>query len=213
MDGRRCWWAPISVTYSVVASLNKLSALIAERYSTLCKVNVDLSKMGKALGPYKGADGRIFYKANFDIVLLFGLTELKAQVCWKEKVSWGFRSSGLLALLTDLACRAWRRGVRPRSCMSRRMSSLRRVAEVFVVFPSVCIAAAMPSHSPPPCIQYLSCIYPTLTSDRTHCNVSATHTGTTSTYQLYNLIIQAIEHHPSLTPFRLKCQCRKVDFD
>lgn len=61
-------------------------ATTAERYSTLCKINVDLSKMGKALGPYKGADGRIFYKANFDIVLLFGLTELKAQVCWKEKV-------------------------------------------------------------------------------------------------------------------------------
>jgi hypothetical protein len=43
--------------------------------------------MGKALGPFKGSDGRLFYKANFDIILLFGLTELKAQVCWKEKVS------------------------------------------------------------------------------------------------------------------------------
>ncbi|TEB37947.1 hypothetical protein FA13DRAFT_1751822 [Coprinellus micaceus] len=32
-----------------------------------------------------GSDGRLFYKANFDIILLFGLTELKAQVCWKEK--------------------------------------------------------------------------------------------------------------------------------
>jgi len=58
----------------------------ADNYSTLCTVNVDLSQMGKALGPFKGAGGRIFYKADFDIVLLFGLTELKAQLVWKENV-------------------------------------------------------------------------------------------------------------------------------
>ncbi|TFK20828.1 hypothetical protein FA15DRAFT_707733 [Coprinopsis marcescibilis] len=54
-------------------------------YSTLCKVEVDLSQMGKALGPHKGAGGHMYYKADFDIVLLFGLTELKAQLSWKEK--------------------------------------------------------------------------------------------------------------------------------
>ncbi|TEB20801.1 hypothetical protein FA13DRAFT_1672147 [Coprinellus micaceus] len=56
----------------------------ADNYATLCRVSADLSKMGKSLGPFEGPDGRLFYKANFDIILLFGLTELKAQVCWKE---------------------------------------------------------------------------------------------------------------------------------
>jgi hypothetical protein len=28
-----------------------------------------------------------FYSVNFDIILLFGLTELKAQVAWEENVS------------------------------------------------------------------------------------------------------------------------------
>lgn len=42
--------------------------------------------MGKALGPFKGSNGRVYYKADFDIILLFGLTELKAQLCWRERV-------------------------------------------------------------------------------------------------------------------------------
>ncbi|KAF6743411.1 hypothetical protein DFP72DRAFT_933565 [Ephemerocybe angulata] len=57
----------------------------SENYSNMCTVNVDLSQMGKALGPFKGSGGRVYYKADFDIVLLFGLTELKAQLVWKEK--------------------------------------------------------------------------------------------------------------------------------
>jgi hypothetical protein len=28
-----------------------------------------------------------FYRVDYDIILLFGMTELKAQVAWKEKVS------------------------------------------------------------------------------------------------------------------------------
>ena len=41
--------------------------------------------MGKALGPHKGNGGHAYYKADFDIILLFGMTELKAQLAWKEK--------------------------------------------------------------------------------------------------------------------------------
>ncbi|KAH6897986.1 hypothetical protein BKA70DRAFT_1159601 [Coprinopsis sp. MPI-PUGE-AT-0042] len=57
----------------------------AGNYSTLCTIEVDLSQMGKALGPYKGNGGHVYYKADFDIILLFGLTELKAQLAWKER--------------------------------------------------------------------------------------------------------------------------------
>ncbi|RXW25730.1 hypothetical protein EST38_g170 [Candolleomyces aberdarensis] len=58
----------------------------SDNYSSLCTITVDLSQMGKALGPFKGANGRVYYKADFDIILLFGLTELKAQLCWRERV-------------------------------------------------------------------------------------------------------------------------------
>ena len=35
----------------------------------------------------KGKIGNIFFRMDYDIVLLFGLTELKAQIAWKENVS------------------------------------------------------------------------------------------------------------------------------
>lgn len=28
------------------------------------------------------------YKVDYDIILMFGMTELKAQLCWKENVSY-----------------------------------------------------------------------------------------------------------------------------
>jgi len=35
--------------------------------------------------PVPKAQGKgIFYRLHFDIVLLFGMTELKAQIAWKE---------------------------------------------------------------------------------------------------------------------------------
>lgn len=56
----------------------------AGMYSTLCTIEVDLSKLGHSLGPHRGKDGRVYYKASFEVALLFGLTELKAQLCWKD---------------------------------------------------------------------------------------------------------------------------------
>ncbi|KJA20624.1 hypothetical protein HYPSUDRAFT_42934 [Hypholoma sublateritium FD-334 SS-4] len=50
----------------------------------LCTIEADLSKA--VSGPLKGFEGKTYYQANYEIVLLFGLTELKAQVAWKENV-------------------------------------------------------------------------------------------------------------------------------
>ena len=36
------------------------------------------------LKPRLNPDGQIYYKAEFDVVLSFGLTELKAQVAWRD---------------------------------------------------------------------------------------------------------------------------------
>jgi len=43
----------------------------------------DLSKV--PFSPGVGANGTSFYRMDYDIILLFGLTEFKAQVAWKEK--------------------------------------------------------------------------------------------------------------------------------
>ena len=53
-------------------------------YSTLCTIEVDLSKLGHSLVPHRNKDGVEYYKASYEVVLLFGLTELKAQLCWKD---------------------------------------------------------------------------------------------------------------------------------
>jgi hypothetical protein len=40
----------------------------------------------------KATEEGSFYKVKFDIILLFGMTELKAQIAWNENVS-GFHLS------------------------------------------------------------------------------------------------------------------------
>lgn len=63
-------------------------------FSTLCSVEADTSQISKTLQPIRSAtvlEGRrrlqVYYKIQFDIVLSFGLTELKAQIAWIEDVS------------------------------------------------------------------------------------------------------------------------------
>lgn len=58
-----------------------------ERFSTLCIVEADTTPMIKAIKPSRGLDGLLFYPQQFGVVLLFGLTELKAQLSWTEDVS------------------------------------------------------------------------------------------------------------------------------
>ncbi|KAF9465200.1 hypothetical protein BDZ94DRAFT_415553 [Collybia nuda] len=60
-------------------------------FSTLCSVEANTSQISKQLQPIRSAtvlEGRrrlqVYYKIQFDIVLSFGLTELKAQIAWME---------------------------------------------------------------------------------------------------------------------------------
>jgi len=54
-----------------------------DNYTKLCTIEADLSRV--PLHPRPKAVGRgNFYRLDYDIVLLFGMTELKAQVAWKE---------------------------------------------------------------------------------------------------------------------------------
>jgi hypothetical protein len=56
-----------------------------ENYTKLCLIEADLSHLPLSrLRKYSG-EGH-FYRCEYEIVLLFGLTELKAMIAWKENV-------------------------------------------------------------------------------------------------------------------------------
>ena len=58
----------------------------ADNYTKLCTIEVDLSHIS-LIPRYKGNGERgQYFRLDYDLVLLFGLTELKAQVAWKEGV-------------------------------------------------------------------------------------------------------------------------------
>ena len=48
---------------------------------------VDLSQVLQLLPQRKATGNGSFYRFDYDIILLFGMTELKAQIAWKENVS------------------------------------------------------------------------------------------------------------------------------
>ncbi|KAG2043940.1 hypothetical protein BDR03DRAFT_940307 [Suillus americanus] len=55
-------------------------------FSTLCTIHADLSELSRTLRPKKSAiDQSNYYQIEFDVIILFGHTELKAQISWQEK--------------------------------------------------------------------------------------------------------------------------------
>ncbi|KIM58504.1 hypothetical protein SCLCIDRAFT_128105 [Scleroderma citrinum Foug A] len=51
-----------------------------------CRILADTSAAAAALLPKKSPEGKTYYHIDFDVILLFGLTELKAQISWLENV-------------------------------------------------------------------------------------------------------------------------------
>jgi hypothetical protein len=63
-------------------------------FSTLCTIHADLSELSRTLLPQKSVlDRSDYYQVDFEVIILFGLTELKAQISWKHKVSASFSST------------------------------------------------------------------------------------------------------------------------
>ncbi|EIW80615.1 hypothetical protein CONPUDRAFT_125441 [Coniophora puteana RWD-64-598 SS2] len=52
-------------------------------FTRLCTVRADTSELAKSLRP-RTAPGRTYYELEFEVVLLFGLTELRAQISWRD---------------------------------------------------------------------------------------------------------------------------------
>jgi hypothetical protein len=55
-------------------------------FTTLCTITADLSEVSRTLRPLKSTlDQSKYYKIEYDVIILFGHTELKAQISWKDK--------------------------------------------------------------------------------------------------------------------------------
>ena len=62
---------------------------IVVSFSALCTVRADLGEAFKDIVPLKKPSGRVYYQLDYDVIVFLGLTELKAQLGWKTKVSCG----------------------------------------------------------------------------------------------------------------------------
>lgn len=57
-----------------------------DNYTKLCSIEADLSHLPLPARNKSSGIGT-FYRLDYELVLLFGLTEMKAQVVYKDKVS------------------------------------------------------------------------------------------------------------------------------
>ena len=60
-----------------------------ELYSQLCTIEVDLSHLWNTSNVQtksKLSSSEVYYTVLYDLIMLFGGTEIEAQVCWKENV-------------------------------------------------------------------------------------------------------------------------------
>ena len=67
---------------AVALSMRSMLTNRKDRFETLCHVVADISE-----APYTrklGVSGKVCFTRRFDVVLLVGLTELKAQIRWKD---------------------------------------------------------------------------------------------------------------------------------
>ena len=61
------------------------TSFYTENFAKICTIDIDLSRL--PLNPLsKPFGGGRYYRLDYDIVLLFGLTELKALIAWKQNV-------------------------------------------------------------------------------------------------------------------------------
>ena len=99
----------------------------------ICTIDIDLSHV--PLGTLPKPSGGRYYRLDYEIVLLFGLTELKALAAWKENVRFLYIITVLLRW-TDFL-RESRREVQPRLSMhqmrrkvTRTCSNIRRLEDL-----------------------------------------------------------------------------------
>ncbi len=75
-----------AVRSDFLASLTRLTHRLDAMYPTLCVVTADTHEAARGLILRRRVDGKSYYSFSFDVIILFGRTELKAQISWKENV-------------------------------------------------------------------------------------------------------------------------------
>jgi len=55
------------------------------RFTNMCTVVANTSKLVHSLQPQVSPDGIVYYHLEYEVILLFGLSELKAQISWMHK--------------------------------------------------------------------------------------------------------------------------------
>jgi len=58
----------------------------------LCMIHADISELAKSLRPQTSASAQSYYSIGVEVIILFGQTELRAQICWMDKVRATFSS-------------------------------------------------------------------------------------------------------------------------
>ena len=59
---------------------------IAASFSTSFEIRADLSAATNDLVQRTNASGEVYYQLNYDLIVYFGLVEIKAELAWKKKV-------------------------------------------------------------------------------------------------------------------------------
>jgi len=69
-------------------------------FADLCKVTADITKLKGSIRPQTNHRGTKFFVTKFDVILLFGLTELKAQIAWTQS---GVEKRGPAYIVYDIS--------------------------------------------------------------------------------------------------------------
>ena len=77
---------PVGLVTMWSTSITDEQSRTQARFTTMCNVTADTSKLVRSLRPQQSRGGEEYYCLNVDVILLFGLTELKAQISWDEMV-------------------------------------------------------------------------------------------------------------------------------
>ena len=71
---------------SLISAVREITPLHSDLYSNICAIRADFRSAVEALPCLTGTDGTTYFKFHFTVEMFFGLTEHKAQICWKENV-------------------------------------------------------------------------------------------------------------------------------
>ena len=63
------------------ATAELMSDLPKDKYSVLCNIEPD-ARINEQATSHINPEGESYWKLEYDVVLLFGMTELKAQIAW-----------------------------------------------------------------------------------------------------------------------------------